>query len=118
MNKILIVDDNAGILDVLQLLFSSEGFDVKCIADPAKTDASVLEYKPDLILLDVQLGTYDGRDICKELKHNENTRHIPIIMMSASHNLHSMREKHCDADDFIAKPFDIDEISTKVITLI
>ncbi|MHB1179415.1 MAG: response regulator [Daejeonella sp.] len=60
------------------------------------------------------LGDMDGREVCKTLKSDPQTSHIPVIMISASHNLFNAQEKKCLADDFIAKPFDIDHLATIV----
>lgn len=69
---------------------------------------------PDMILLDVQLGDMDGRDICLDLKQEPATAIIPIMMISASHGRRGLREKACDANDFLAKPFDVAELIARV----
>lgn len=65
--------------------------------------------KPDAILLDMWLSEEDGRDICRKLKNNENTKNIPVIIMSASRGLESTALES-GANAFIAKPFEIDDI--------
>jgi CheY-like chemotaxis protein len=68
---------------------------------------------PDLILLDVLLSGKDGREIVKHLKSQEETRHIPVIMFSAHPNAEKTAQA-AGADDFIAKPFEMDELLAKV----
>jgi DNA-binding response OmpR family regulator len=63
---------------------------------------TVHEARPDMVLLDVQLGDADGRDICRELKHESKTQEIPVIMISASHGWDALHEKQCEPDDFLA----------------
>ena len=104
--KILVVDDDEGIVEVVQIVLEGEGYQVHTSIDGERlnhlgTDA------PDLILLDVLLAGMDGRDICRSLKSNKATCHIPVIMLSA----HSDASKVADsggADDFLEKPFDVD----------
>ncbi len=112
--KILIVDDDVAILDSLSLLLDFEGFDVKAFERGSEVlkciDGSC---KPDAVFLDMWLSEEDGRDICKQLKEHENTKNIPVIIMSASRGLeHTALESGADA--FVAKPFEIDEIIEKI----
>jgi DNA-binding response OmpR family regulator len=111
--KILVVDDEPDILEFLQELLEGEGYTV-AIADKAeyveKLRAGGL---PDLILIDVLLSGEDGRKIVKHLKSQEATRHVPVIMFSA----HPSAEETvmvAGADDFVAKPFELDEVLAKI----
>jgi DNA-binding response OmpR family regulator len=109
MKRILVVDDDIDILTVVQLVLDSNGFDVIAISNWQQIYSHIDSFKPDLILLDVSLGTQDGRNICKQLKSNSETKHISIILFSANHNVErSVAE--CLADCFISKPFDINDL--------
>jgi len=114
MNKVLVVDDNEDILSVISIVLDLEGFEVKCCADGHGILDTISSFSPDVILLDIMLGDMDGREVCKEIKNNPASGHIPVIMISASHNLFDQKDKLCLADDFIAKPFDIDNLARKV----
>lgn len=114
MKKILVVDDSREILEVIELILGTEGYNVNGIWDASKLSQSIIDFKPDLILLDVMLGNIDGRDLCNSLKTDLATNHIPVIMISASHNLGDMNDRVCHPNDFIAKPFDIDNLIDKV----
>ncbi len=109
MKKILVVDDDIDILTVVQLVLDSNGFDVVAISDWQQIYTQIEAFNPDLILLDVSLGTQDGRNICKNLKSDKLTKDISIILFSANHNVEKSIEE-CLADSFISKPFDINDL--------
>lgn len=110
--KILVADDDEDILDVISIILSDEGFDVSKADSPEQL--SKLDYDlPDLILLDIWLSGADGREICKELKTQKHTQHIPIVLMSANKDGKQIADV-VGADAFIAKPFDIAELIATV----
>lgn len=109
MKKILVVDDDVDILNVVQLVLDANGFEVAAISNWQQINTQVDIFKPDLILLDVSLGTQDGRNICKQLKSNKNTKDISVILFSANHNIEKSLPE-CLADNFISKPFDINDL--------
>ncbi|WP_245681363.1 response regulator [Arcticibacter eurypsychrophilus] len=112
--KILAVDDNLAILDVLEELLSWEGYDVIKLADGHHIFEIIEVVHPDLILLDVMLDTLDGREICMKIKQNKSIQHIPIIMISATHDLKSFLNNPGAPDDFVEKPFDLDHLLMKI----
>jgi DNA-binding response OmpR family regulator len=112
--KILIVDDNEAILHMIGFILEDEGFQVDLMADGISIFEHIYEFKPDLIILDVMLGDLDGRDICNHIKNTKSTFHIPVIMISATHNLAEFAQKNCRPDDFLEKPFDIINLIRKV----
>lgn len=116
---ILVVDDDPGILDALRMLFESEGYRVLTCAkgdyvEALRENTGAL---PDVIVLDVLLSGKDGRTICRTLKSEEATRHIPIVMISA-HPAAEQSVKEVGADAFVAKPFAIDELLDTVERLL
>jgi DNA-binding response OmpR family regulator len=118
-SSILVVDDDPGILDALRFLFEDEGYRVQTsekgdYAEALHDDNGGL---PDLIVLDILLSGKDGRDICRKLKSQADTRHIPIVMISAHPDAErSAREVGSDA--FVAKPFAIDDLLQVVTSLL
>lgn len=106
MKKILLVDDDLDIINVVEILLTRNNYKVKATAQWENITKSIKNFSPDLILLDVALGGADGRDICEELKSSTNTQHIPIILFSAYYNL-AKDFRGCPADGFVSKPFDI-----------
>ncbi len=105
---ILIVDDDSAILDVLDSALSIN-FSVQLIGNPEQLEAHLANYLPDLFLIDYGLPYKDGFTICKELKEDERTKHIPVILFSANRISDILlRDSHCDA--YIQKPFDLWEL--------
>ena len=109
MKKILVVDDDIDILTVVQLVLETNGFEVVAISNWQQIFAQIETFKPDLILLDVSLGTQDGRNLCKQLKSDNTTKHISVILFSANHNVEKSVTE-CLANSFISKPFDINNL--------
>jgi DNA-binding response OmpR family regulator len=111
--KILVVDDEPDILEFLQELLEGEGYTV-AITDKAEyVEMLHADGLPDLILIDVLLSGKDGRKIVKHLKSQEATRHVPVIMFSA-HPSAEESVRVAGADDFVAKPFELDEVLAKI----
>ena len=108
----MIADDDPGILDAVEAMLEFGGYDVSTTSN----GATLLEMKegfPDLLLLDIWMSGTDGRDVCKLLKQDDKTREMPIIMISASTELEKSA-KEAGADDFLEKPFDMDELLDKI----
>jgi DNA-binding response OmpR family regulator len=116
--KILVVDDEPDILEFLQELLEQEGYTV-AITDKAEYIEKLHDGGlPDLILIDVLLSGKDGREIVKDLKsQEEETRDVPVIMFSA-HPSAEETARAAGADDFVAKPFEMDEILAKIAKLV
>jgi len=106
MKKILVVDDDIDILEVVEIILISHGFDVYTHTSGYNVPLIVTDYKPDIILLDISLPDRSGTEICKELKE---THDIPILLFSA-HASPEEAYKGCNADGFIDKPFDITDL--------
>lgn len=109
MKRILIVDDDKDIVTVVELLLTTNGYSVQAIFDPSDIVSRIKIFFPDVILMDVNMGQYDGREICKLLKSDSVLKHIPVILFSALHNLQHTHSE-CEATDFIAKPFKASEL--------
>ena len=111
----MIADDDPGIVDAVEMLLEFEGYDVATTV----SGATVLQLNqlPDLLLLDIWMSGEDGRDICKQLKAKDTTSSLPIIMISASRDIKSSAME-AGADDFLAKPFEMDELLKKIEALI
>jgi DNA-binding response OmpR family regulator len=114
MKKVLIVEDDSEIRELLVMLMELEGYQVSSLNNGIDVISNVSFDKPDLILLDVMLGDSDGRDVCKDLKQSATTQNIPIIIVSGTHGWHTAHEKKCGADDYVSKPFDISYLASRV----
>src|ERR1700739_2358555 len=113
MERVLIVDDNSDILWVVEVVLKRYGFEVLALPKGEDVLPKARSFSPDLILLDVFLSGIDGIEVCNRLKDNPRTKDIPIIMFSAHTNFTDI-QKFCKADDFIAKPFDVNELVSKI----
>ncbi len=113
--QILVVDDDPDILDALQVTLEDAGYAVTTTlkGDYAENLHDGNGGLPDLIILDVLLSGKDGRLICQKLKSQDDTRHIPIIMISA-HPGARESVKAVGADDFLAKPFAVDDLLARI----
>jgi DNA-binding response OmpR family regulator len=109
MKKVLVIDDNADILDAIQLMLASHGYDTDATAIGEEAYHKVDLYQPDVIILDVLLSGVDGRVICSNLKQKDETQNIPVIMISA-HPSAMEGLNACQADAYVAKPFSISEL--------
>ncbi len=111
--KLLVVDDEQDILEFLKVILEDEGYSVVTTDKDDYLERLNNDTPPDLILLDLLLSGKDGREIVKHLKTQENTKHIPIIMFSA-HPGAQETTRQAGADDFVAKPFEIDLLLSKI----
>ena len=116
MKKILIIDDDKGLLDVFEMIFQEKGFEVISLPKKPSLDA-IVEMNPNLILLDYLLENELGNELCLRLKKKSATNHIPVILISAYPKLKDVATR-CQADDFVSKPFDVTDLENKVDSLI
>ena len=115
--RVLVLDDNQDILDVVHETLSYEKFEVKSTAESDKIMALVEEFAPDLILLDYRVAGTNGREVCQQIKSHPEFNDIPVIIFSAYINHHDeILAYGCDA--VINKPFDLTELINKVNDLI
>jgi CheY-like chemotaxis protein len=106
--KILVADDNPAILDALKIMLEEEGYEVETTVDGA-TVQDIKEPLPDLLLLDIGMSGIDGRNVCKLLKSAVATKHIPVIMISATKDIKQIA-KDSGADDCVSKPFQMEHL--------
>ncbi len=107
----MVVDDDPAIVEATSLILEEFGYAVDSIIDGEKLYA--MTKLPDLLLLDIWMSGQDGRDICRYLKMNPETKHIPVILISASRDL-AKSASDAGADDFLSKPFEMQELLEKV----
>lgn len=110
MRRILAVDDDNDILEVLQFILEDSGYEVETLSDGHYLFEKINAHAPDLILLDIMLGNLDGRELCKKVKLKDETHNIPVILISASHNIESSMNQQGAPNAFLAKPFDINDL--------
>ena len=106
--KVLVIDDNSGILFAMQQALELNDYDVYVSETFAGTDA-VHKISPDLIYLDISLVGQDGRAVTQELKRDGRTKNIPVIILTAYPNADEL-SKEAGADDFLPKPFELQHL--------
>lgn len=113
--RIFIVEDEADIRELLEYGLEREGFEVEAAGEGVSGLARIRRKLPDLILLDLMLPGIDGLEICRRLKQDESTRHIPIIMVTAKgEESDVVLGLGMGADDYIPKPFSPKEVVARV----
>jgi len=113
--KILVVDDEKDIVELLQYNLEKEGYKISAVFSGEQCLENVKSELPDLILLDLMLPEIDGLDVCKFLKNNPQTSHIPIIMLTAKgEETDIVLGLELGADDYIIKPFKVRELLARV----
>ena len=117
MTKVLIIDDDPDVRLIMNTLMKKQGYEVETAFDRSDALSKLEEFTPSVILLDVLLSGTDGRELCKEIKDNDDLKSVPVIMVSAhpgaSENIHSY-----GADDFISKPINTELLLDKLDKLI
>lgn len=110
--KILVVDDHAEMIELIEASFQLRGFDVVSASNGQEALAKVYQEKPDLVLLDVMMPLLDGYEICQTLKSIEETKHIPVIFMTVKGNEADIeRGFEVRADGYVVKPFEPAELT-------
>jgi DNA-binding response OmpR family regulator len=117
--RLLVVEDNEEIAQMVTLFLAARGFKVSVASDAAAALRMVRESLPDLILLDIGLPDINGYEVLKQLRQNPRTRHVPIIFVTQrKQKPDRIAGLEMGADDFITKPFDPDELGLRVQNLV
>ena len=109
MKKVLVLDDDHDIAEVVKLVLEMNGYQGEAITNFRELDAILFSYNPDVLVLDISLGGADGRDLCRKLKANKDLQHIHVILFSANRDA-SNHYKEFNAEAFIPKPFDTKQL--------
>ena len=113
--RILVVDDEVDLVETIRFPLEMEGFNVLVSYNGEDALNQARKESPDLILLDLMLPKLDGYKVCRLLKFDERYKHIPILMLTAkTQEKDKLLGKETGADEYITKPFDIDELMKKI----
>ncbi|HEY5557597.1 response regulator transcription factor [Acetobacterium sp.] len=115
MKKILIIEDEWNIFELIKFNLETQGFNVEGVQDGALAIEKILEYQPNLIILDLMLPGKDGITICRDVRINPDISFTPIIMLTAkSEEFDKVLGLEIGADDYMTKPFGIKELCARV----
>jgi CheY-like chemotaxis protein len=106
--KILVADDDYGIIDAMKIVLEDEGYEVITTRDGSEVLNLCLQH-PDIIFLDIWMSGLDGNSICRKIKGNNDFKNIPVIIFSANSNTRRIASE-CGADGFLTKPFEIEDL--------
>jgi DNA-binding response OmpR family regulator len=110
-----VVDDEADVLNLTRIILERANYEVQTVLSVEEAFSKIEESTPDLILLDVVLPDMDGCELCKRLKENPETSSIPVVMYSASGGDRTLtRVREAGADDFLLKPFTVEQLLTTI----
>jgi len=114
VKRILVIDDDRDILELLKIVFRDSGHEV-IFSETEMGSNDIYVLHPDLILLDVRIkgSSRSGAEICKELKADTKTRNFPVVLCSGEYNLRDIA-RACEADQYLAKPYDVTSLLTHV----
>jgi signal transduction histidine kinase len=117
--QLMIVDDNVDTVELLTKRFKTQGYDIIAAYDGEQALRKVRENMPDIILLDIMMPKIDGYEVCRQLKQDEKTKHIPILMLTAKSQVpEKVRGLDTGADGYLTKPFDYNELAARVRSLL
>ncbi len=117
--SILVVDDNADIRNYLQTLLADDGYEISAAGDGKEALDQIEKIMPDLIVSDVMMPEVDGLELCRQIKSDLRTSHIPVILLTArSSTVHEVSGLKHGADDYIRKPFDASVVKTRISSLL
>ena len=113
MKRVLIIEDEPIIAEMMSILLETEGYTVISLADTGWARQKLHDKEVDLVMLDLNLDGEAGQSMCSYIKAQDDLKHIPVVLVSGNSDLEQI-STDCGADDFIAKPFDLDHFIGKV----
>jgi DNA-binding response OmpR family regulator len=117
--KILVVEDHENILDLLKAIFRDSGYQIFCVRDGSEALNIANMYKPDIVLLDIQLPKINGLDVCNSMKRSTVLSNTKVLMLSGRTQNSDLNQAHeMGADGYITKPFRPGELMQKVEELL
>ena len=117
--RILLVEDEAAIREMVQHALSRVGFETRAVADAVNADRAIEQSRPDLILLDWMLPGVSGLEFARRLRRNDATRSIPLIMLTAKgEEVDKLSGFEAGADDYVVKPFSVKELVARICAVL
>jgi len=104
--RILVVENNRDILELISFVLTEAGYELSLFSTEKDIFKHIIDFQPDVILLDIIKPTIEGTELCRQLKEADHTTHIPVIALSTHPQIQKVKE--ICADEIVEKPFDID----------
>ena len=115
MHRVLVVDDESDVTELLQYRLEQEGYRVATLNDPLGFVAKVREFEPDLMLLDIMMPELSGIQLCRIARADPTIKHIPIIFLSARGEVEDrIKGLEAGAEDYVSKPFNTNELLLRI----
>jgi len=119
MSKILIIDDDSAICELIKINLELMGYECLYSTNPVQGFALVKQEQPNLVILDVMMGAVNGYEVAKNIRQTEGISKTPIIMLTALGELNNKLEGfNSGVDDYLTKPFEIEELKARVLALL
>jgi CheY-like chemotaxis protein len=116
--RVLIADDDPGIRDLIAAVAENLGLEVVTVADAEAALATMKAQLPDLVLSDLRMPGLGGAELCRRLKADPASRHIPVVLVTGIEAQHRRVATEAGADDILIKPFSLPELETRILTLL
>lgn len=119
MSKILIIDDDIAICELIKINLELQGYECLYSTDPVRGFALIKQEEPNLVILDVMMGAVNGYSVAQKIRQTKEISKTPIIMLTALSELNNKLEGfNSGVDDYITKPFEIEELKARVLALL
>ena len=119
MTYVLFADDHEDTREMVRAIFESSGYEIQAVSDGEKAISAVREREPDLLVLDLNMPGLSGFEVCRRIKANPFTAHVPVLMLTAQSDVEVKVEGYeAGADDYLAKPFDPRELRARASALL
>lgn len=114
--KVVIIENDEAIRMIVELILAEEGFDTLSIPEPGNL-MDILQFKPDLILIDEFVNAQPGHRLCRRIKQEPMLAGLPVIILSTADQIELIATT-CEANDYIRKPFDVEDMVQKVVRVL
>src|SRR5208337_3751322 len=117
--KLLLADDSLTIQKVVELVLADEHFEIKACSDGEQALSAMESFGPNIVLADIEMPLLNGYQLCEKIKNNASTVHVPVILLAGAFEpFDENYAKSVGADDYIIKPFESQELISKVKSLL